>query len=357
MPTLLDFRRRIRSVKNTQQITRAMKFIAAARLRRAQETATSLRPYAAGIREVLRSAMSRIENPEQFPLLTQRPEERVLVLVAAGERGLAGAFNANVLRRAFEFLREKNDKTVEVIPIAKKSRDAFAKRSWKIVAEYVDVTTRADLAVAAKIAAEVMKIYEAHQADSVYLIYNEFKNVMAQTLRVEKLLPLEPAALGEPSKTRQDADVKATGVTARIDVGTVSVGGSTSVQAGGHASEVAPSSAVGTSSVPASASVPASGKSLNAVAASPTVPVDYIYEQPAAEIFNKLVPRYVEMQIYRMLAETSAAEHAARMTAMDSATRNASDVIDALTLHMNKVRQAAITREIIEVVSGAASAG
>ena len=295
MPTLLDFRRRIRSVKNTQQITRAMKFIAAARLRRAQETATSLRPYAAGIREVLRSAMSRIENPEQFPLLTQRPEERVLVLVAAGERGLAGAFNANVLRRAFEFLREKNDKTVEVIPIAKKSRDAFIKRSWKIAAEYVDVTTRADLAVAAKIAAEVMKIYEAHQADSVYLIYNEFKNVMAQTLRVEKLLPLEHAALGEPLKDAPQ-----------------------------------------TSSADA---------------------VDYIYEQPAAEIFNKLVPRYVEMQIYRMLAETSAAEHAARMTAMESATSNASDVIDALTLHMNKVRQAAITREIIEVVSGAASAG
>ena len=295
MPTLLDFRRRIRSVKNTQQITRAMKFIAAARLRRAQETAVSLRPYAAGIREVLRSAMSRIENPEQFPLLTQRPEERVLVLVAAGERGLCGAFNANVLRRAFEFLREKNDKTVEVIAIAKKSRDAFAKRSWKIAAEYVDVTTRADLGVAGKIAAEVMKIYEAHQADSVYLIYNEFKNVMAQTLRVEKLLPLEHAALGEPLKDAPQ-----------------------------------------TSSADA---------------------VDYIYEQPAAEIFNKLVPRYVEMQIYRMLAETSAAEHAARMTAMESATSNASDVIDALTLHMNKVRQAAITREIIEVVSGAASAG
>jgi F-type H+-transporting ATPase subunit gamma len=295
MPTLLDFRRRIRSVKNTQQITRAMKFIAAARLRRAQETAVSLRPYAAGIREVLRSAMSRIENPEQFPLLTQRPEERVLVVVAAGERGLCGAFNANVLRRAFEFLREKNDKTVEVIAIAKKSRDAFAKRSWKIAAEYVDVTTRADLGIARKIAAEVMKIYEAHQADSVYLIYNEFKNVMAQTLRVEKLLPLEHAALGEPLKDAPQ-----------------------------------------TSSADA---------------------VDYIYEQPAAEIFNKLVPRYVEMQIYRMLAETSAAEHAARMTAMESATSNASDVIDALTLHMNKVRQAAITREIIEVVSGAASAG
>src|SRR5579863_7581503 len=294
MPTLLDFRRRIRSVKNTQQITRAMKFIAAARLRRAQETAVSLRPYASGIREVLRSAMSRIENPEQFPLLTQRPEEKVLVLVTSGERGLCGAFNANVLRRAFDFLREKNGKSVEVITLAKKSRDAFRKRSWKIAAEYVDVTSRADLGKAGEIAAEVMKIYEAGGADSVYLIYNEFKNVLMQTLRVEKLLPLERSALGE------------------------------------HDKAAAPAS---------------SGEA-----------VDYIYEQPAAEIFNKLVPRYVEMQIYRMIAESSAAEHAARMTAMESATSNASDVIDALTLHMNKVRQAAITREIIEVVSGAAAA-
>jgi F-type H+-transporting ATPase subunit gamma len=295
MPTLFDFRRLMLSVKNTQQITRAMKFIAAARLRRAQETAISLRPYAGGIREILRSAMSRIENPEQFPLLTQRPEEKVLVLVTSGERGLCGAFNANVLRRAFEFLREKSEKSIEVITIAKKSRDAFRKRSLKIASEYVDVTSRADLGKAKEIAAEVMKIYESGGADSVYLIYNEFKNVMMQTLRVEKLLPLEHSALNEHEKN-----------------------------------------------------VPQTS-------ASPTV--DYIYEQPAAEIFNKLVPRYVEMQIFRMLAESSAAEHAARMTAMESATSNASDVIDALTLHMNKVRQAAITREIIEVVSGAASAG
>jgi len=295
MPTLLDFRRRIRSVKNTQQITRAMKFIAAARLRRAQETAVSLRPYASGIREILRSAMSRIENPEQFPLLAQRPEERVLVLVTSGERGLCGAFNANVLRRAFDFLREKGGQSVEVIAIAKKSRDAFRKHSWKIAGEYVDVTSKADLGKAGEIAGEVMKIYEAGGADSVYLIYNEFKNVLMQTLRVEKLLPLERSALGKEEKGAPPAS---------------------------------------------------SGEA-----------VDYIYEQPAAEIFNKLVPRYVEMQIYRMIAESSAAEHAARMTAMESATSNASDVIDALTLHMNKVRQAAITREIIEVVSGAASAG
>src|SRR5665213_76279 len=296
MPTLLDFRRRIRSVKNTQQITRAMKFIAAARLRRAQETAVSLRPYASGIREVLRSAMSRIENSEQFPLLTQRPEEKILVLVTAGERGLCGAFNANVLRTAFDFLRGKTGKAVEIIAISKKSRDAFRKRQWKLIGEYIDVTSRAELSKAAEIAAEVMKIYESGAADSVYLVYNEFKNVMTQTLRVEKVLPLDRAEL----------------------------------------SAVAPQK---------DAPPPATGEL-----------VDYIYEQPAEEIFNRLVPRYVEMQIFRMLAESSAAEHAARMTAMESATSNASDVIDALTLHMNKVRQAAITREIIEVVSGAAAA-
>jgi F-type H+-transporting ATPase subunit gamma len=297
MPTLLDFRRRIRSVRNTQQITRAMKFIAAARLRRAQETALSLRPYAGGIREILRSAMSRIENVEEFPLLAQRPEERILVLVTAAERGLCGAFNSNVLRRAFEFLSENSGKSIQVIPIAKKSRDAFRKPPWKVAKEYVDVTSRADLNTAREIAAEVMKVYETGGADSVYLIYNEFKNVMAQTLRVEKLLPLDASALTVHEK--------------------------------------------GAAPPPAS-----SGDA-----------VDYIYEQPAAEIFRKLVPRYVEMQVYRMLAESSAAEHAARMTAMESATSNAEDVIDALTLHMNKVRQAAITREIIEVVSGAESAG
>src|SRR5215469_6742871 len=206
MPTLLDFRRRIRSVKNTQQITRAMKFIAAARLRRAQETALSLRPYAGGIRQILSSVMSRIENPEQFPLLAERPEERILVLVTAGERGLCGAFNANVLRRAFEFLADKRGKQIEVIAISKKSRDAFRKRPWKILREYIDVSSRADLAKAREIGAEAMKVYEAGGADSVYLIYNEFKNVMMQTLRVEKLLPLDRQALAAAQKGAASGD-------------------------------------------------------------------------------------------------------------------------------------------------------
>ena len=300
MPTLLDFRRRIRSVKNTQQITRAMKFVAAARLRRAQEKVIAMRPYAAAIREVLRSAISHLAEVDEehlHPLLRRRPERKVLVLVTAGERGLAGGFNSNILRRAAEFIAEQGDREIKLIALGKKSRDALRKRYGKLAGEYVDVTTLADRAKAAEIARVVMALYDAAEIDSVYLIYNEFKTILSQVQRVEKLLPLEieaaPAAPGAPAA----------------------------------------------SGAPDAASQ-----------------VDFLYEQPADEIFSQLVPRYVETQIYRMMAESSAAEHAARMTAMEAATSNASDVIDQLTLHMNKVRQAAITNEIIEVVSGSIAA-
>jgi F-type H+-transporting ATPase subunit gamma len=300
MPTLLDFRRRIRSVKNTQQITRAMKFVAAARLRRAQEKVIAMRPYAAAIREVLRSAISHLAEVDEehlHPLLRRRPERKVLVLVTAGERGLAGGFNSNILRSAYEFIGGEGDREIQLIALGKKSRDALAKRYGKLAGEYVDVTTLADRAKAAEIARVVMALYDAAEIDSVYLIYNEFKTILTQVQRVERLLPLEveapPAAPG----------------------------------------------AAGASAAP-----------------DPASQVDFLYEQPAAEIFSQLVPRYVETQIYRMIAESSAAEHAARMTAMEAATSNASDVIDALTLHMNKVRQAAITNEIIEVVSGSSLA-
>jgi F-type H+-transporting ATPase subunit gamma len=300
MPTLLDFRRRIRSVKNTQQITRAMKFVAAARLRRAQEKVIAMRPYAAAIREVLRSAISHLAEVDEehlHPLLRRRPERKVLVLVTAGERGLAGGFNSNILRTAYEFIGGEGDREIQLIALGKKSRDALAKRYGKLAGEYVDVTTLADRAKAAEIARVVMALYDAAEIDSVYLIYNEFKTILTQVQRVERLLPLEveapPAAPG----------------------------------------------AAGASAAP-----------------DPASQVDFLYEQPAAEIFSQLVPRYVETQIYRMIAESSAAEHAARMTAMEAATSNASDVIDALTLHMNKVRQAAITNEIIEVVSGSSLA-
>ena len=306
MPTQLDLKRRIRSVKNTQQITRAMKFVAAARLRRAQEKAFAARPYTRALARVLHSAVVRV--PEMaHPLLQRRPEKKVLVLVVSGERGLAGAFNANVIRRTIEFLRGRPQQEVEIISLGRKSRDAMRKQPWKVLAEYVDITTKADAASAAEIAQRVSAIYESGEVDAVYIIFNEFKSVLAQTLTVEKLLPIEPEAVAASAQLPPD---KAAG-----------------------------------------------GKSPEAETPEGQAPMDYIYEQPPAEIFGRLLPRYVEVQIFRALAESAASEHAARMTAMDSATNNAGDLIDQLTLYMNKVRQAAITKEIIEVVSGAASAG
>jgi F-type H+-transporting ATPase subunit gamma len=289
MPTLLDFRRRIRSVKNTQQITRAMKFVSAARLRRAQEAALAARPYAQELARVLRSTMARIESP-QHPLLARRPEERILVLVLAGERGLAGAFNANILKEAFKFFKSKQGKKMVVIPVGKKSRDALRKTGFEFAGEYVNVLARVDFGIAREIANLVTSLYSEEKVDAVYAVFSEFKNVVAPNLITEKLLPVEKVeAPGE--KDQQQA----------------------------------------------------------------TDQVDYIYEQPADQILDRLLPRYVETQILRALLESSAAEHAARMTAMEAATKNAGDVIEALTLHMNKVRQAAITKEIIEIVSGAAS--
>jgi F-type H+-transporting ATPase subunit gamma len=288
MATLLDFRRRIRSVKNTQQITRAMKFVSAARLRRAQEAALAARPYAKELARVLRSTMARIEAP-QHPLLAKRPEERILVLVLAGERGLAGAFNANILKEAIKFFKSKQGKKMLVIPVGKKSRDALRKAGVEFAGEYVNVLARVDFGIAREIAHLITSLYSEEKVDTVYAVFSEFKNVIAPTLITEKLLPVEKV---EAAGERQEAG--------------------------------------------------ASDK------------IDYIYEQPAEEILNRLLPRYIETQVLRALLESSAAEHAARMTAMEAATKNAGDVIEALTLHMNKVRQAAITKEIIEIVSGAA---
>jgi F-type H+-transporting ATPase subunit gamma len=296
--TLLDFRRRIRSVKNTQQITRAMKFVAAARLRRAQEAALAARPYAVELARVLRSTMARIESPEH-PLLAKRPENNILVIVLTGERGLAGAFNSNVLRKAHEFFRSHQGKKITTIPVGKKGRDSLRRAGFTFAAEYVNVLARVDFRTAREIANLVADLYVKEEIDSVYIIFSEFKSVMVPTLAVEKLLPVEAI--------RED------------DVGK-----------GGERDQ----------------------ENKKPGAASET-PIDYIYEQPEEQILAKLLPRYVETQILRAMLESSAAEHAARMTAMEAATNNANDVIEALTLHMNKVRQAAITKEIIEIVSGA----
>jgi len=290
MPTLLDFRRRIRSVKNTQQITRAMKFVAAARLRRAQEAALAARPFARELARVLRSTMARIEEP-QNPLLAHRPEEKILVIVLAGERGLAGAFNTNILRKANDFFRANKGKKLSMVAVGKKGRDTLKRASFNVVAEYINVLARVNYGTAREIATVVAGLYAKEEIDSVYIVFSEFKTVMTPNLVMEKLLPVEAIRSGEESSAEQAV-----------------------------------------------------------------TQVDYIYEQPEEQILDKLLPRYVETQILRAMLESSAAEHAARMTAMESATKNAGDVIEALTLHMNKVRQAAITKEIIEIVSGAGSA-
>jgi F-type H+-transporting ATPase subunit gamma len=293
MPTLLDFRRRIRSVKNSQQITRAMKFVAAARLRRAQEAALAARPYAQELARVLRSTMARIQEPEH-PLLERREEKTVLTIVLTGERGLAGAFNANILRKANEFFRANRDKKVLTIPVGKKGRDALKKAGFTFAGEWVNVLARVDFKTAREIAKLATDLYAERKVDSVYIVFSEFKSVMAPNLTVQKLLPVEK--IDEEKSRDKDGDS----------------------------------------------------------AKNAETQVDYIYEQPEAEILDKLLPRYVETQILRAMLESSASEYAARMTAMESATKNAGEVIEALTLHMNKVRQAAITKEIIEIVSGAA---
>jgi F-type H+-transporting ATPase subunit gamma len=248
MPTQLDLKRRIRSVRNTQQITRAMKFVAAARLRRAQERAVAARPYARALSAVVRSAVSRVPAAAH-PLLQRRPEERVLLLVVSGERGLCGAFNANVLRRAIEFLRGRfPQQGAEVMALGRKGRDALRKQRWTMAAEYVDIGARVQSERAAEIAQAVAGRYQAGEVDAVYILFNEFKSVLAQVLTLEKLLPIEPSVPG---------------------------------------------------------SGPAAGEAI----------VDYLYEQPVGELLAGLIPRHVEAQVFRALAESAAAEHAARMTA------------------------------------------
>jgi F-type H+-transporting ATPase subunit gamma len=295
MATLLDFRRRIRSVKNTQQITRAMKFVAAARLRRAQESALAARPYAVELARMLRSIMSRIDEP-QHPLLAKREEKNVLVIVLSGERGLAGAFNSNILRKANDFIRKLSGKRVVTIPVGKKGRDSLRKAGFQFAAEYINVLAKVEFSVAREISALVTELYMKEEIDAVYIVFSEFKSVMTANLVVQKLLPVEEIKENEDkaAANTKDGDKK-----------------------------------------------------------QDETPIDYIYEQPEEQLLGKLLPRYIETQVLRSMLESSAAEYAARMVAMDSATKNAGDVIEALTLHMNKVRQAAITKEIIEIVSGA----
>ena len=287
MPSLIDLRRRIRAVKSTQQITKAMKMIAASRLKRAQERVVAARPYAQRMQAVLNSLAARVD-PDAHPLLRAGGAGgRPLLIVVTADRGLCGSFNSNVMKAAGQFIlnETRGGGGIALGLIGRKGRDFFRRRGFEVRSEQVGIFQRLAFSHAAEVANAAIEDFISGQASSVHLVYNEFKSVMSQRILVEQLLPIP----------RLEPDAKA----------------------------------------------------------GPTI--DYLYEPGPEEIFRDLLPRYVQAQVYRALLESNAAFFAAQMTAMDAATRNSAEMLENLTLYMNKVRQAAITREIIEVVSGAAA--
>lgn len=290
MANLIDLRRRIRSVKNTQQITKAMKMVAASRLRRSQERVIAARPYAAALEATLASVASRVPPREDgsplHPLLEQRPGKRIVLIVVSGDKGLCGGFNANVNRAVGAFLREAKERgvtEVKLFALGRKAADFWKRRSFEILEARPGIFAKFGHDTAAEIAHKAAGRFASGETDAVYVIYNEFKSVLSQIVRTKRLLPVDLPA----------------GAAAR-----------------------------GT---------------------------DYLYEPAPETILGRLVPRHLEFQVYRILLESNAAENAARMTAMDSASKNAGEIIDSLTLTYNRARQARITKELIEVVSGAAA--
>jgi len=284
MPSLIDIRRRVRSVKNTQQITKAMKMVSAAKLRRAQDQAIAARPYGVLLRQMLANvAQGAANDPDAgaHPLLAVRPEQRILLVVITADSGLAGAFNSNLIKLAHRFADERKNATLSFELIGKKGVNYFRRRFSGIAGTHTDLFRRVKFEDAERIANVIISRFEKGEVDAVYLFTNEFKNAMAPALTSTRILPIEVP------KTTQT--------------------------------------------------------------------VDYIYEQNPGELLGSLLPRYVKLLVYRAFMESVAAEHAARMVAMEAATKNASEVIDKLTLLMNRVRQASITREIIEIVSGASA--
>jgi F-type H+-transporting ATPase subunit gamma len=362
MANVLDLRRRIRSVKNTRQITKAMKMVSAAKLRRAQERAMQARPYAQMLLNVLESLVRRTELYNEVtgeivhPLLIEREEKNVLVVVIAGDKGFAGGFNSNVGKAAQKFInaRRAKDQTVDLEPIGKKAI-GFYKRKYpainierkeekydndlsthyeeirhregpiEVAAEHADLLLKTNYEDVVAMARTIVARYERAEIDSVYIVYNEFKSVLSQRIVVEKMLPIEKLGRNnivdaeEMTEEQRDAAIRS-----------------------------AESEGISVHEPDASL-IDAEAKKFG------TADVDYIYDQPPEELFKHLMPRYVTTQLFHALLESTAAEHAARMTATDAATKNAGDLIDSLSLTMNRVRQAAITKEIIEIVSGAAA--
>ena len=287
MPALVDIRRRIRSVKNTQQITKAMKMVSAAKLRRAQEAMFAARPYARKMMEVLNSLATRAQ-PDAHPLLQVHDDEKVLLVVITADKGLCGGFNANIIRAATRFLEEqqhgepRRERRLELDLVGRKGRDFFRRRRYRVRSEHIGLFQSLQVPAAQRIAQSLIKSYVEREVDRIHIVYNEFKTVIAQKVVVEQLLPIRKLEF-DPREA----------------------------------------------------------------------PLDYLYEPTPGAIFDEILPKHVEIQVWRALLESAAAEHGARMAAMDAATNNAGEMIDRLTLYMNKVRQAAITKEIIEVVSGA----
>jgi F-type H+-transporting ATPase subunit gamma len=356
MANVLDLRRRIRSVKNTRQITKAMKMVSAAKLRRAQERALSARPYFRMIASVLQSLIGRVDLYDEItgnlahPLFLTRPEKRVLVVVISGDKGFAGAFNANILKTAYQFIQGNPDKEIDIEAVGRKGRDQLRRRyPTAVYAEQTDENGKKHPVRQARkgkvevtgdhpgmllnlqtdrvmeLAQSIIARYVHEEIDAAYIVYNEFKSVIAQRLVVEKLLPLlkigSPQITGAAEPTTEEKE--------RAAEAALSAGIELEARDTQEAEE--------------------EDKKFG------TANADYIYEQPAEELFAGLLPQYIFAVLYHAMTESVAAEHAARMTAMDSATNNASEMIDSLTLHMNRVRQAAITKEIIEIVSGAAA--
>ncbi|MCX7753272.1 MAG: ATP synthase F1 subunit gamma [Blastocatellia bacterium] len=290
MASLQDLRRRVRAVRNMQQVTRAMKMVSAAKLRRVQERVIAARPYAQSMTAVLQGLAERAEQ-YRHPLLEPRREGQILLVLITADKGLCGAYNTNLIRAAQAFLERHSGARVELVCIGRKGRDFFRRHGVPIRAEYTGVTARqVELPIAREIARSLIADFLAPEPliEKVVLLYNEFKSAARQQIVVEQLLPIAQWPLDGERKPRE-------------------------------------------------------------------VFIDYLYEQPPAEIFDSLLPRYVEAQVYRALLEATASEHGARMMAMDAATKNAEEMIASLTLQMNRVRQATITKQIIEVVSGAAA--
>jgi len=281
MATLRDIRRRIRAVQSTQKITRAMKLVAAAKLRRAEERIREARPYARKMSELLGSLALRT-SADSHPLLARRERGRRGIVIITADKGLCGAFNSNILRRSLEFIRQSEEARLSLVVVGRKARDHYRRRPWTIKSEMVGFFDRLAYAHAAELSKGLIEAYLMEETDEVHLIYNEFRSVAVQRVVREQLLPITPAP------------------------------------------------------APAAAAL-----------------ADYLYEPSADSILADLLPRHVRTQVYRALMESLAAEHGARMTAMEAATKNAAEMIDLLTIHYNKARQERITKELLDIVGGA----